>query len=696
MDHLRENLDFLALSVLTLLLFALLRLWLQRRAVGIHRRLPPVVWVLLLLVLGVGAWMTERLAHEARVKLERSVVGYAPTYALELQLDGHAAISLETAPDDPDYLRLVEAQRRWLEINPAVMDIYTVRRAADGTVHLIVDSETDYDRNGRYEGEREARTDIGEELEDFTGPQVDAAFAGKGGFDAAIATDRWGTWVSAYWPLRDADGRVEAVLGVDYAADAWLREIRQARWNGIGASVVMLLMLFGATLVHALRGIELDIRQRHADALAAARDAAESASALKSQFLARMSHEIRTPINGVMGVTELLLQTALDSKQQHFGELIYRSATTLLDVINDILDYSKIEAGKLTLEQIEFVPRELFEDVAELLAARAQGKGLDLNVDLPVDDGAILRGDPARLRQIVTNLVGNAIKFTAAGEVTLIGRWTTADGEQRLRCEVRDTGAGIDPGLRESLFEPFVQADSSTTRRYGGTGLGLAICKRLAEAMGGSIGCEARAEGGSLFWFEVPIARAPRRKDGATATPAAGGTLRGLKVLIVDDNATNREILHHVVDAWGMRQATVSHGRQALAMLHAAALAGEPFDLAILDLDMPGMDGLQLARRIKAEAPIAGTRLLMLSSVCHLADEAVWRAAGLEHYLTKPARQQQLFAAIADMFAIGAAQLAAPPAPVVPSMPAATRLIGRVLLAEDNLINQVVAQNALE
>jgi len=695
MEHLHEIQDFLVFAVLSLVCFALLHGWLRHKAVGEHRGVPPLVWGVVIAILGVGGYFADYFGHQARNELERTVVGYAPTYALEMARHGHAAITLQTANDDPRFIGLIEAERRWLGVNPAIMDIYTFRRGAAGTVRLIVDSETDYDRNGRYEGDREARTEIGEVLE-LEGEVVDAVFAGKGGFDPEIVPDRWGTWVSAYWPIFDADGKVEAALGVDYDAAQWLHEIRVARWDALASTAVMIVMLFGATLIYGLRGIELDIRQRHAEALANARDAAESASALKSQFLARMSHEIRTPINGVMGVTELLLQTTLDTKQTHFGELIYRSATTLLDVINDILDYSKIEAGKLTLEQIEFSPREIFEDVAELLAARAQGKGLDLNVDLPVDDGSVLRGDPARLRQIVTNLVGNAIKFTAEGEVTVIGRWVQADGVQRLRCEVRDTGAGIDPSMRETLFEPFVQADSSTTRRFGGTGLGLAICKRLADAMGGEIGCGSHDPRGSVFWFEVPISRTQRRADGAATTPARGGGLRGLKVLIVDDNTTNREILEHVVDAWGMRHATVAHGRQALAMLHAAVLADEPFDLAILDLDMPSMDGLELARRIKSESPIAATRLLMLSSVCHLACEAVWRAAGIEQYLTKPARQQQLYLAITEMFGIGMSELAAPPAPAAPTAGAAVRFVGRVLLAEDNGINQVVAQNALE
>lgn len=694
MEHVYENLDFLAFGIGVVVLFAVLHVWLRRKSIHTRQGVPLLAWVLVIAVLGVGIVVTDRLGHSARDKLERTVTGYAPTYAQEIERLGHVDVSVETAPDDRGYLRLIDAERRWLSVNPTVNDIYTLRRNAAGDIALIVDSETDYDRNGRYEGEREARTDIGEAL-DVEGPIVDAAFAGKGGFDPEFSTDRWGTWVSAYWPIHDDAGRVEAVLGVDYDAREWAAEIRQARWNALAVTAVMVLMLFGGTLMFALRDIELDMRRRHADALAAARDAAESASALKSQFLARMSHEIRTPINGVMGVTELLLQTPLDTKQQHFGELIYRSAVTLLDVINDILDYSKIEAGKLTLEQIEFDPSDIFEDVAELLAARAQGKGLDLNLDLPVDRSLALRGDPARLRQIVTNFVGNAIKFTSEGEVTLVGRWHQAGDTCRLRCEVRDTGPGVAPAMREVLFEPFVQADSSTTRRFGGTGLGLAICKRLVDAMGGELGCDTRDAGGALFWFDVPLLRGQHLPDALPSNMAHAVGLRGVNALIVDDNTTNREILEHVCAAWGMHYATAGHGMQALDVMRAAVAAGRPFDVAVLDLDMPAMDGLELARRIKADPLLAATRLLMLSSVCHLAGEDVWRPAGIERYLTKPARQPQLYAALTGLLGAGAEELAAQPAPTTLPTAALPRFSGRVLLAEDNAINQLVAESAL-
>jgi len=695
MEHVQENLDFLAFAIGAIAMFGLLDRWIGRKALGSRRVVPPLAWALLGGLLIGGAWMTDRLGHDARDRVERTMVGYAPTYADALERMGHASVSLDTAADDPAYLAMIDAQRRWVELNPAVADVYTLRRDAAGMLRLVVDAETDYDRDGRYAGDRESRTDIGETL-DAESPALDAAFAGHGGFDAEIETDRWGTWVSAYWPVYDAQGRVDAVLGIDYDAGDWAREIRKARWTALAVTAVLVLMLGGATAAFALRGIELETRRRHADAMAAARDAAESASALKSQFLARMSHEIRTPINGVMGVTELLLQTALDAKQQHFGELIYRSATTLLDVINDILDYSKIEAGKLVLECIDFTPGEIFEDVTELLAARAQIKGLDLNLDLPVDDGSVLRGDPARLRQVVTNLVGNAIKFTEVGEVTVRGRWASDGDTVRLHCEVLDTGHGIDESSQSSLFEPFVQADSSTTRRFGGTGLGLAICRRLIEAMDGRIGCAARPGGGSVFSFEVPLLRGTPRTEAAPGRATGQLGLRGVKVLIVDDNATNREILEHLCAAWGMRFTAVADGPAALEALGAAVNDGQPFEAAILDLDMPGMDGLELARFVHAQPRLAATRLLMLSSVCHLSGEETWRAAGITHYLNKPVRQQHLFRALADALGAGAQALAAPSFAAGLQAAELPHFSGRVLIAEDNAVNRLVAQSTLE
>ena len=686
-----SNIDLLLFCAAALAAFAGLHAWL-RLSRG-HRGVPLGTWIIVGLGLVTLGFLVQGAGERARAQIASMVAGYAPTYAVEIARLGHARVTLDTAPDDPIYLELIAAELRWLAANPSVSDIYTMRRGANDKVQFIVDSETDYDHNGRYEGEREARTAIGEavEADDAANPALVAAFAGHGGFDAEPYTDRWETWVSAYWPIRDDQGRIEAVLGADYEATKWQAASARARLETLGIGAIPLLVLFAATaMVSLLRG-ELRERARVQDALQAAKDAAESASALKSQFLACMSHEIRTPINGVMGLTELLLRTPLDEKQRHFGDLIYRSATALLDVINDILDYSKIEADKLLIAAVPFDFRELAEDVGELMAARAQDKGLELNFRLPVSGPATFCGDPARLRQILINLLGNAVKFTDAGEVTLTAHWTDAtDGRTRLRCEVCDTGPGIDPGELVRLFEPFVQADGSATRNHGGSGLGLAICRKLVTLMNGELGCDSTLGAGSTFWFELPLPIVSSAHDAVSNTDHA--VLRGCRTLIVDYNATNREILENICVVCGMPQVAVASGAEALAVLRTAADRGDPFRLALLDFSMPQMNGLELARRIKADAALSGTRMLMLSSVAGIEDADTWRAAGIDHYLTKPVRLADLQCAMAAILG------ARPPAAGLGNRVSdgTDQLQGRVLLAEDNPVNQIVAVETLQ
>ncbi len=693
------NIDYVLFCVVALVVFSCLHLWLRRRQRGFG--LPWPVAVAVALVLVAGAVLVARLEAQTVDRLQRAIVGLAPTYAMEIERLGHAQVRIGTAPDDPTYLAIIDAEKRWLAANPVVNDIYTFRPVDAENVALIVDSETDYDRSGAFEGDRESRTDIGEALE-IGGEFVAGAAAGRGGLDPTPVTDRWGTWISAYWPLRDASGRVEAILGVDYGAAAWLSEVRSARASGIAVTALVLLMLLAGSALHVLQRIELEARRAAAEAMRQARDAAEGANRMKSQFLACMSHEIRTPMNGVMGVTELLLATRLDPKQAHFGQLIFRSASNLLAVINDILDYSKIEADRLELENLPFAPRDVVEDVGELLGARASAKWLELVINFPPASPRMLLGDPGRLRQVLTNLVGNAIKFTERGEVAVVVSWTSGPGDgSRMRCEVRDTGPGLDTATQATLFEPFVQADSSITRRYGGTGLGLAICRRLVELMGGTIGCTSTPGTGSTFWFEIPFGHcAVEAPDPRVAQQE--GDLRGLYGLIVDDNDTNREILEHLLAAWGVRSASAADAATALAMLDAAAQGGGPFDFAILDHQMPGRDGLQLASDVREHPALTSIRLLMLSSMSDTEGERDWRACGVDGYLTKPARHAVLFRELRQLLRADAnrtestASLRALDASLYPQgWDAQLRLEGRVLLAEDNAVNQLIAEEML-
>jgi signal transduction histidine kinase/CheY-like chemotaxis protein/HPt (histidine-containing phosphotransfer) domain-containing protein len=490
--------------------------------------------------------------------------------------------------------------------------------------------------------------------------------------------------LSAYAAIPTLGWRVLAETP-EHAALAGVRHVRSTVLAVVLALLVGLAVVVGVVVRAERRRLRAERGWR------LAHDDAVEASRMKSEFLANMSHEIRTPLNGVLGMTTLLLDTDLTDDQRDMAETSHRSGEALLTIINDILDFSRIEAGKLEVETVEFDLRGLVEDVSRLLAASADTKGLELFCAIEADLPARVLGDPTRIRQILTNLAGNAVKFTDAGEVVIrVSTDHATDNTLLTRIAVSDTGIGVPETAQQRLFEAFTQADSSTTRRYGGSGLGLTISQRLVELMGGEIGFTSEEGAGSTFWFTVPLTIA---RGTAEEAPVPADVAAGMRVLVVDDNEVGRTLLQRMLAAWGMDVTLASGGADALTTLQVMTEAGRPAELVLLDLNMPELDGLGVTRAVRATHGTS-PRIVLLTSSAKQGDARLGREAGIDGYLSKPIRRDDL-AHVMRLVMAGEDR----PAELV------TRHVARehhamseirLLLAEDNPVNQKVAVLTLE
>jgi len=508
--------------------------------------------------------------------------------------------------------------------------------------------------------------------------------------EVELTTEWWSSQIHAEDRARVL-GSIQSVI--EGGGSLWSSEYRHRRGDNSYAYVYDRGYVVRDDAGKALRltGALMDLsdRKRKEKELEAAKEAAEAANLAKSQFLANMSHEIRTPMNGVIGMAGLLLDTELTPEQERYAEVVRTSGEALLSVINDILDFSKIEARKLSLEVTDFDLHTVLEYAAALLATKACEKGLELTCELEPGTPWRLRGDAGRVRQVLVNLLGNAVKFTGQGEVAVRVRLDRENERNAtLRFAVSDTGIGFPQGRASTLFAPFVQGDGSVTRRYGGTGLGLAISKQLVEMMGGQIGAESEEGKGSTFWFTAVLEKQPRP---ATAEACVPPNLRDAKVLVVDDNATNRSLVSRLMNAWGCRIEEAADRDSALAILRQAAQRAAPFRIALLDMGLPGMNGEELGRQIAADPQFKQTALVLMTDFGQEGDWARLQALGFAGYVPKPIFENRLREALLHLGA--SADRVAPAIETVRLHSPVDRGNGhaRILVVEDNLTNQLVA-----
>jgi hypothetical protein len=631
------RLDLVALVVCVALVAWLCTARVARQRAGL--RLPRWLWLAIAALLVAAGLTAEWVQRERTDELVTVFAGFGPTYAKELQIQGHATVTLDTPPDDPIYLQLIAAERGWLEANPLIADVYTFRQDSAGKLRLIVDSETDYDRNGRIEGEREKRTAIGEVYPEAT-EKFYRALKGSREFESDITSDRWGVWVSSFTPIYDDKGRVEAAVGIDYPASTWISAIAAVRGLTLLAAFILITIVLSTATSVTLLNAEIEERRAAQARLEAARESALTASAAKSEFLAVTSHEVRTPLTAIMGFAEMLAETPLDEQQRRYVDTINTAGQRLVTLINDILDFTKIENGKIELIALPWSPALVIHEVMDLMAPRADAKGLTLHFDHKLANDLQLVGDANRVRQVLLNLLMNAVKFTALGSVTVHAAWTPAANEAhrgRLLLRVSDTGPGIPAEKIPLLFQVFSQVDTSAAAQQSGSGLGLAICKRLTELMGGEISVTSTPGAGTTFsvTLDCPsvVPETPAEAGlHAAESPDTAPIAVNAHALVIDDNRLNRELLKLILSGQGLAVDLAPSGVEGLGL----ALLSD-YDVIFMDIDMPGVDGYKTTEQIRAIEP-AGRHvpIIAVTGLTAKGTRELCHRAGMDDYLTKP------------------------------------------------------------